>query len=416
MFKKSFIKLIAKLESVTPSFLERKISQGLIVIPNNKKRNLARPCAIGDGLRIKINTNIGISTAESCMEKEINKLKIALSSGSDTVMDLSVGKNTSQVRKQIIENCPVALGTVPIYEIAALAQNQKGGMEKFNFDDIWNILNDHAKNGVDFFTLHAGMLRKNLSPSNINSRIGGIVSRGGALLTKWMLLNKRENPFYANFDKILELAKEYNITLSLGDGLRPGAIADSSDRLQISELKVLGELVKRCRKNGVQAMVEGPGHIRLDEIVPNIKLAKKICLNAPLYVLGPLPLDIASGYDHISAAIGSTFAALSGANFLCVVTPAEHLSHPSLDDIKEGVMASRIAAHCVDAIRFKKEWEKDYRVSQYRAKREWEKVFSHSIDREKAKAYRQRKKISSSVCTMCGDFCSLKINEECGIL
>jgi phosphomethylpyrimidine synthase len=243
-------------------------------------------------------------------------------------------------------------------------------------------------------------------------RVGGVVSRGGALLANWMHVNRKENPLYANFEAILELAKKYNITISLGDALRPGAIADSTDNHQVAELKVLGELVRKCRENNVQVMVEGPGHIRLDEIPANIALEKKFCHRAPFYILGPLTVDCAPGYDHIVSAVGGTVAAFYGADFLCVVTPAEHLRHPSLNDITEGVIASRIAAHSVDVLRFKDEWQKDLSISKFRARRNWQGVFSLAADQKKAKKYRKNTSSADKTCSMCGKFCSLKITEK----
>lgn len=416
MSGKSFYKYIAKKECVSASFLEKQINQGRAVIPLNKKRNIKNPIAIGEGLKIKINANIGISTEETAISNEIEKLKTAVQYGAHTIMDLSVGNALKKVREEIIANCPVPLGTVPIYEIAADVEKRKGDFEKITFDDIWDILKEQAQNGVDFFTIHAGILMNTISLLKRKKRTGGIVSRGGAILTRWMYINKKENPFYENFDKILELAKEYNITLSLGDALRPGAIADSSDKLQISELRVLGNLVKKCRNKGVGVMVEGPGHIRFDEIAWNMRIEKKICHQAPFYVLGPLPTDIAAGYDHITSAIGGALAAFYGADFLCVVTPAEHLRHPSGEDIKEGVIASRIAAHSIDILRFKDEWKKDLRLSLLRAHRNWEELFPLTIDESKSRSYREKPGISVDICTMCGKFCSLKMIEGCNLL
>jgi len=416
MFAKSFLKRIAKNESVPFGLLEKKIKQGKVVIPLNKKSTIDIPPAIGDGLKVKINTNIGISTKKSDIDYEIKKMACALKYGTDTIMDLSVGKKLIDARKKIIKNCTVPLGTVPMYEIAHQVKQRKESYEKITFDDIWDVLKLQAEQGVDFFTIHAGILKKAVDSLKRKKRLGGIVSRGGALLTHWMYKNKKENPFYENFDKILELLKKYNITLSLGDALRPGAIADSTDYLQILELKVLGELVKKCKKAGVQVMVEGPGHIRLDEIGMNMLLEKKICNGSPFYVLGPLPIDIAPGHDHISSAIGGAIAAFYGANFLCVVTPAEHLRHPNVDDIREGVIASKIAAHSVNVLRFKDEWKKDYKISYYRAKRMWSKVFPLAIDEDKAKRYKKIPKSPQDTCSMCGNFCSLKIIEQCNLL
>lgn len=416
MFTKSFLKRIAKKESVTFSFLQKQLSKGRVVIPLNKKRSISCPAAIGEGLKVKINTNIGLSPKENSVAVEMKKMNCAIKYGSDAIMDLSVGDNLDKLRKQILKKCSVPLGTVPVYEASFLAKSRGRSFEKLTFDDIFEVLKKQAEEGIDFFTIHAGILKKTLSMLKRKKRTGGIVSRGGAMLARWMFVNKKENPFYENFDKILRLAKDYNITLSLGDALRPGAIADSTDELQLFELRVLGELVKKCAKKGVQVMVEGPGHIRLDEIGANMLLEKKVCHNAPFYVLGPLPIDIASGYDHITSAIGGAIGAYFGASFLCVVTPAEHLRHPTIDDIKEGVIASKIAAHSVNVLRFKDEWNKDLKLSLYRARRDWNKLIPLTIDKDKAKQYRKNLKSSQDLCTMCGDFCSLKIIEKCNLL
>jgi len=416
MFKKSFLKKIAQNENVSLNFLEKQLRRGRVVIPVNSKRNILPP-AIGEGFKVKVNANLGTSTEKSNINEEMNKLKVALDCRADTIMDLSTGGNLAQIRKQILSNCPVPLGTVPIYEAAVRAENNYRGFEAMTFDDIWDVLKSQAEDGVDFFTIHVGIIRKFLKIIAKKKRVGGIVSRGGAILTRWMHVNAKENPFYENFDKILDLAKKYNIVLSLGDALRPGAIADSSDELQISELMVLGELVKRCRRKGVQVMVEGPGHIRLDEIAFNMLLQKKVCSNAPFYVLGPLPTDIAAGYDHVSGAIGGAIAAFFGADFLCVVTPAEHLRQPSASDIRDGVISSKIAAHCVDILRFKDELEKDRKLSTYRAHRNWKKLFPLTLDETKARKYRKASlPHSKDMCTMCGKFCSLKIIEKCNLL
>ena len=416
MFKKSFLKNLASSEKVSLPFLKKQFSKGRVVIPIINKRHLKKPIAVGEGLKVKINTNIGISTEKSNTATELEKLKTAIEAGTDTVMDLSVGPNLKRVRKTILKDCPVPLGTVPLYEIAEEVERRKGSFEKMDFSDIWDVLKAQAEEGVDFFTIHAGILKKAVNMIKRKKRVGGIVSRGGAILTRWMYLHNKENPLYENFDDILDLAKQYNITMSLGDALRPGAIADSTDALQMSELYVLGELVKKCRKKGVQVMVEGPGHIRLDEIPANMALEKKVCHRAPFYVLGPLPVDIAAGYDHITGAIGGAIAALYGADFLCVVTPAEHLRHPDKDDIRDGVIASKIAAHSVDVLRFKDEWEKDHVLSLSRARREWEKLFPLTLDENKARKYREQKKVAKDICSMCGQFCSLKIIEKCNLL
>ncbi len=416
MFNKNFLKKLAKKESVTLSFLQQQLNKAYVVIPHNNRKIIENPCAIGKGFKIKINTNFGLSPAIDDLDIEIEKMHCAIKHGADTVMDLSINDNLVNFRKKVIQNCSVPLGTVPIYETALDVENKKGSFELLDFKDIFETLKNQAEDGVDFFTVHAGILKSMLTKLKKKKRLGGIVSRGGAILARWMTVNKKENPFYENFDTILELAKKYNITLSLGDALRPGSIFDSTDDSQIAELKVLGSLVKRCRKNGVQVMVEGPGHIRLDEIALNMKLAKKICHNAPFYVLGPLPTDIAAGYDHITGAIGGAIGALNGADFLCVVTPAEHLRHPSIADIKDGTIASKIAAHCVNLLRFKDEWNRDYELSKHRARRNWDDILALTIDEEKAKKYRENLNSSDDICSMCGNFCSLKIIEKCDLL
>ena len=416
MFKEGFLKTLAKKEAVSVAFLKKQLHEGRVVIPLNKKRKISKPCAVGEGLKVKINTNIGLSTKALNIQNEVKKMRCAIKHGTDTIMDLSASNNLVLLRKQLLKKSSVPLGTVPMYEISLEAKRRRGGIEDINFDDIWDVLKRQAEDGVDFFTIHAGILRKNFDMLKRKKRVGGVVSRGGALLAYWMAINKQENPFYKNFDKILQLAKAYNITLSLGDALRPGAISDSTDTLQISELRTLGQLAKRCREKGVQVMIEGPGHIRLDEIAMNMMLEKKICSNSPFYVLGPLPTDIAAGYDHITSAIGGAIAALHGADFLCVVTPAEHLRHPTVDDIRNGVIASKIAAHSVDILRFKDEWEKDHKLSLYRAKRKWDKLMPLVVDKDKAKEYRKKAKPSEDICAMCGNFCSLKIIEECNLL
>jgi len=416
MFKKSLLKKIAEREEVSLELLEKKLAEGKIVIPwNNVKQKLERPVAIGEGVRVKINTNIGTSTENEEIENELSKLNTAVKFGTDTVMDLSVSGNLREIRKKIIGASLVPVGTVPIYEAALEVERKKGSFDKMKIDDIIEVLEEQAKDGVDFFTIHAGILKKSIDILKEEPRVGRIVSRGGAILARWMYVNKKENPLYENFDRIIDIASKYNVTISLGDALRPGAIADSTDTLQISELFVLSRLVKRCRAKSVQVMVEGPGHIRFDEIQLNVELEKKLCDGAPFYILGPLPTDIACGYDHIVSAIGGAVASFYGADFLCVVTPGEHLRHPSVEDIREGVIASKIAAHTVDVLRFKKEWEKDYQLSSLRAKRRWKEVFELSLDKEKAKDYRGDFNTSLDICTMCGKFCSLKIVEGCDL-
>lgn len=409
------IKRIASLEEVSPRLILKYIKEGRVVIPKNLKRDVKSPCAIGYGLRTKVNANLGTSTDILEIDTELKKLEVALKYGTDTIMDLSVGGDLDQIRRKFLAHSPVPVGTVPIYEIAVNAQSKKGDFLKFTIDDILDILETQAKDGVDFFTIHAGVTKQSLSALKKNKRILDIVSRGGAILAGWMNYQQKENPFYEYFDKILDIAYRYDITLSLGDGLRPGSILDATDKAQIAELKILGKLASYAKKKSVQVMIEGPGHVPLNQIRKNIALGKKICHQAPFYVLGPLVTDIASGYDHISASIGGALAASEGADFLCYVTASEHLRHPSIEDVKEGVIASRIAAHAADIAKgIKSAIKLDRDMSQARKRRDWKRQIELSIDPYKAKHYRDSSKPHIiDVCTMCGKYCSIKLIEEC---
>ncbi|MBU1120483.1 MAG: phosphomethylpyrimidine synthase ThiC [archaeon] len=396
------MKTVAKKESLSADSLRKKISKGRAVIPANPLHKKLSPIGIGEGLRVKVNANIGSSPCESNLKTELRKLKVALNAGTDTVMDLSIGGNIDSIRKKVISNCSVPIGTVPVYQ-PFIEKKFFNVQEK----DFLQSIERHAKDGVDFVTIHSGV-RKKIIPL-LKKRKTGVVSRGGSLLIKWMNHFQQENPLYEAFDEVLEIAKKYDLTLSLGDGLRPGSIFDSTDKAQISELKELGKLTQRAWKKDVQVMIEGPGHIPLHEIKRNIELEKKYCNNAPFYVLGPLVTDIAPGYDHITAAIGGALAAFHGADFLCYVTPAEHLSLPSIEDVKEGVIAGRIAAHAADiakGLKGAKEW--DEKMSFHRKKLNWNKMFSLAIDKEKAIAYRKKSKVSNDFCSMCGEYCALK--------
>ncbi|MDD5348296.1 MAG: phosphomethylpyrimidine synthase ThiC, partial [Candidatus Omnitrophica bacterium] len=339
---------VARLEGLKPLELLALLRHGHAVIPCNNRRTIKKPCAIGKGMRVKVNANIGTSTDRASLKAEITKLHAAVEAGADTVMDLSVGGNLAVVRREILRCSAVPVGTVPVYEVAVRAQKKYNDFLRFDRDDILAVLEEQAGQGVDFFTIHAGVTRKSLAALRGNRRLLGIVSRGGAILAAWMERTKKENPFYEHFDAVLDIAARYDVTLSLGDGLRPGSVIDATDKPQMTELAILGVLAKRCRRKNVQVMIEGPGHVPLDQIRKNIEFQKKLCDGAPFYVLGPLVTDVAPGYDHITSAIGGALAAWHGADFLCYVTPAEHLRHPSLDDVREGVIASRIAAHAAD--------------------------------------------------------------------
>lgn len=406
---------VALREGVKPLWLCEGLRRGTIVVPHNNTRSLAMPCAIGAGLSTKVNANIGTSTDETAVADEIEKLEVLVRYGADAVMDLSVGGDLPAVRKAILKRCHVPLGTVPIYEIAVDALKRKRGMLGFTADDALGTLERQAQEGVDFFTIHAGVTRRSLAALKSRKRVLGIVSRGGAILASWIRRNNKENPFYEHFDRVLDIAHRYDVTLSLGDGLRPGSILDATDPGQISELKILGELALRARKAGVQVMIEGPGHVPLDQIEKNIRLEKKYCHGAPFYVLGPLVTDIAAGYDHITGAIGGAIAAGAGADFLCYLTPSEHLRHPSVEDVREGVIASKIAAHAADIAKgFPGAVDRDRKISVARARRDWQAQIRLCLDPDKARRYRASSRpLESDVCTMCGKFCSIKLMQDC---
>ena len=409
------MKKIAYLEGLNPKLILKRIKEGRVVIPHNKRHRIQRPCGIGYGLSTKVNANIGTSTDKSQINDELKKLEAAVKYGADTIMDLSVGGNLKKIRNRILKRSPLPVGTVPIYEIAVNAQKKRGNFLKFGLDDILDTLELQAKEGIDFFTIHSGVTKKSLKVLKKYKRAIDIVSRGGAILANWINYYQRENPFFEYFDRILDIAYKYDVTLSLGDGLRPGSILDATDEPQLTELKILGELAIRAKRKNVQVMIEGPGHVPLNEIKRNIVLEKKTCHQAPFYVLGPLVTDVAAGYDHISAAIGGALAASFGADFLCYVTPSEHLRHPSIEDVREGVIASKIAAHAADIVKkVKGAIRKDADMSRARKRRDWKRQIELSIDPDKARIYRASSKpYLSDVCTMCGKYCSIKLMEQC---
>ncbi|MFA4888185.1 MAG: phosphomethylpyrimidine synthase ThiC [Candidatus Omnitrophota bacterium] len=409
------MKRLAAEENLPAKLIMQRIAEGKIVIPHNNTRRIKRPCAVGLGMRTKVNANLGTSTDKCDIKEELRKLFAAVKCGADTVMDLSVGRGLKETRCAILKNSAVPLGTVPVYQAAVRAKENKKNFLEFSAGDIMETLEEQAASGVDFFTIHAGVTRKSLKILKSQKRVLGIVSRGGAMLAGWMNLHKKENPFFEYFDKILDIAYKYDVTLSLGDGLRPGSILDATDKGQIAELKILGELALRARKKNVQVMIEGPGHVPLGQIKINIDLEKQLCHGAPFYVLGPLVCDVAAGYDHINAAIGAAVAGWQGADFLCYVTPAEHLRHPSIEDVREGVIAFKIAAHAADLakkIPFAASWDK--KMSLARSRRDWKKQILLSVNPEKAAKYRKSSRPhDSGVCTMCGDYCSIKLMDEC---
>lgn len=406
------MKKAATNEPISAEEMQKKIAEGLIVIPKNIKHNFS-PLAIGEGTYIKVNANIGISSLKSSLTDELKKLEAAISAGAHSIMDLSVCNNINHlrnIRKEIIKHSNVMIGTVPIYEAACKMTNEKKDILSLINKDFIEVIINQAEDGIDFMTIHAGVTQDVIKKLNKDPRIGGIVSRGGSILAEWMKYNKKENPFFVLFDDILEIAFEYDITLSLGDGLRPGAIKDGTDKAQVQELIILGELVERAREKNVQVMVEGPGHIKLSDIEMNIKLQKSLCHNAPFYVLGPLVTDIAPGYDHITSAIGGAIAGMAGADFLCYVTPGEHLYLPDIEDVHQGVIASRIAAHAADiALKKRGAEEQDEKMSKARKNLDWNMMSECAIDKKKVTdAIKNYDLLNSEKCTMCGEFCALK--------
>ena len=403
------MKHVSQFESESIENILFGLANGEIVIPANNKRNFDYK-AIGKGMSVKINANIG--TSEHCIsiDKEICKLKTAIEFGADAVMDLSTGGDLNQIRKALIAECPVSFGTVPIYAvISELFKNSKE-ISEMSPNQLFDEIENQAEQGVDFMTLHCGLTAKNLELLKKNPRVLGIVSRGGSLLKNWMTFHKKENPLYERFDELLKICQKYDITISLGDALRPGCLADASDAAQFGELQTLGELVKLCKDAGVQVMVEGPGHVPYHEIEMNMKLQKTLCHNAPFYVLGPIGIDNAAGYDHITGAIGGALAASSGADFLCYVTPAEHLCLPTIDDVKQGVIAFKIAARIANLARKNKKYHiEDLEVSKARANFDWKRACELCIDPKLAYSRKVETSEGLDECTMCGKLCAIKV-------
>ncbi len=401
----------AEAEGVEPDVLERLLQQGRVVIPLNPRHGSARPTAIGEGMSVKINANIGTSRDLVDVAQELEKVRVAVEFGADAVMDLSTGGNIGDIRRQVMKEASVPVGTVPIYEAMCRAA-ERGDPLGMSPEDLFKVIEQHAKDGVDFMTVHCGVTRATAETLRASGRVTGVVSRGGAMLIAWMHQNDAENPLYSDYDHLLDLARDHGFTLSLGDGLRPGSVADATDAPQVEELKVLGQLVGRARDAGVQVMVEGPGHVPLDQVEHNVRLEKAVCDGAPFYVLGPLVCDVAVGYDHIAGAIGGALAAYHGADFLCYVTPSEHLALPTVDDVREGVIASRIAAHAADLARGRGgDW--DRRMSEARRAFDWPRMFELSMNPAKAKEYRERgRREGSQACSMCGELCAMKMIEK----
>lgn len=404
------MKTVAAAESIDEEKLRQLIEEGKVVIPSNINHKNLVPIGIGKYLRTKINANIGTSGDFDKIDSEVKKIDMVIRYKADTVMDLSTGGDVDKIRRVLIERSTIPFGNVPIYQMAKDIAAGGGTFVEMTFDEMLTYIEKQADDGVDYMTIHAGLTRRAIEKLKQRKRRAGIVSRGGSITTGWMLHNDKENPFYENFDRILDVAKKYDVTMSLGDGLRPGCLDDGSDWGQMEELLTLGELVKRCREAGVQAMVEGPGHLPIGQIEMNINLQKSVCDDAPFYVLGPIVTDIAPGYDHITSAMGGAIAASAGADYLCYVTPTEHLGLPDEDDVKEGIMASRIAAHVGDIAKgVPGAIDRDNRMAEARRNLDWAKQEEICMDPEKFRKVRSERSSSTDACSMCGSLCVYKI-------
>ncbi|MBN1833757.1 MAG: phosphomethylpyrimidine synthase ThiC [Deltaproteobacteria bacterium] len=404
------MEIVAEKEKVNVLELRDKIAEGRVVIPANLRHKGFVPCGIGEGLFIKVNANIGTSSDRISLEDELAKLEVAVEAGADTVMDLSTGGDIDLCRRRILEESKVPIGTVPIYQAVVERAEKRGGLIRLTVDDIFDVIKKQAVDGVDFMTVHCGVTRMALDLLKKQGRVTDIVSRGGSFLAAWMLHHGRENPLYENYDRLLSIVKKYDITLSLGDGLRPGCLADATDRAQIHELMILGELTKLAWEEDVQVMIEGPGHIPLNQIKANVILQKQLCHHAPFYVLGPLVTDVAAGHDHVACAIGGAVAGEAGADFLCYVTPTEHLCLPGVEDVREGVVVTKIAAHAADIARgHKLAIDRDRKMAEARKNLDWETQIGLAIDPKKAKKLREENPPKEEdACTMCGKYCAIK--------
>ena len=398
---------VAKKEQMEPEKLVKLVAAGQVVIPANKCHTCLDPNGIGSSLRTKINVNLGTSRDLNDLDMELQKVNDAVAMGAESIMDLSSFGDTQKFRRKLTAECPAIIGTVPINDAVVYYHKP---LREITSEEWLQIAEMHAKDGVDFLTIHVGIYKNTAERFKKMKRLTNIVSRGGSIIFAWMEMTGQENPFYEHFDRLLDICQEYDVTLSLGDACRPGCLEDATDVSQLEELLTLGELTRRAWEKNVQVMIEGPGHMPLDQIAANMKIQQSVCKGAPFYVLGPLVTDVAPGYDHITAAIGGAIAASAGASFLCYVTPAEHLRLPNRDDVKEGIIASRIAAHAADiakGIPGAKEW--DRKMAQARARLDWEEQFSLAIDPEKARRYRaESKPEKEDTCSMCGNFCAVK--------
>jgi phosphomethylpyrimidine synthase len=408
------MKAVAAFEGLDPKKIRDRISQGSVVIPVNDGHKGLKPIGIGKDLKTKVNANIGTSKDCPDADEELVKLKAAVDAGADTIMDLSTGGDLDKTRRAILANSPIPVGTVPIYHAAIKAVQESGAVVNMTVDSIFEVIEIQAQDGVDFMTIHSGLTREALHRLVQQGRVMDVVSRGGAFLVEWMIYNNKENPLFEYYNRLLDIARTHDITLSLGDGLRPGSVADATDRAQIQELIILGELTQRAWDAGVQVMIEGPGHVPIDQIEANILLEKRLCQGAPFYVLGPLVTDIAPGYDHITAAIGGAVAAKAGADFLCYVTHSEHLRLPTPEDVRIGVIAARVAAHAGDIAKgIKGAIDLDRRLSEARKAQDWNEQIRLSLDPQLAERLRkERQPIDQSTCSMCGEYCAISLVKE----
>ncbi len=410
------VRQAAEIEGTDPELLRQKIAAGTAVICLNTRHKNGRPLAVGEGLRTKTNANIGTSQDDTSIDKELEKAKVAQAAGADALMDLSTGGPIDEIRAAVIAETDLCIGSVPLYQAACDAVLKQGKpIVDMSVEDIFAGVKKHLDDGVDFITVHCGVTRSTVERMENEGRIMEVVSRGGSFTVEWMLHNNAENPLYEDFDRLLELVRPYDAVLSLGDGFRPGCLADAADRAQIHELLILGELTQRAQSAGIQVMIEGPGHVPLNQVEANIKLQKRLCHGAPFYILGPLVTDIAPGYDHITSAIGGTVAGAAGADFLCYVTPSEHLRLPTVEDVHEGVMAARIAAHAADIVKgIPGAIEQDNAMARARKELDWKKQFELAIDPEKARRLRAESGVDEEhgACTMCGSLCAYKVMNE----
>jgi phosphomethylpyrimidine synthase len=407
----NLLEKISETEKIDIRILKDKFQRGRLAVFKPTASGL--PVGVGANLKIKVNANIGTSADVHDEDFELRKLEASVKAGADTVMDLSTGGDLRSVRRKIISESPIPVGSVPIYEAIVESVRKRGGGEKMQPEEMLDAIRLHGEDGISFVTVHCGVTLSALAYLEKKPRVCGIVSRGGSFLARWMRTNQRENPLYERYDEVLDICAKYNMVISLGDGLRPGAIADAMDRAQVEELTILGELSRRARERGVQVIIEGPGHVPLDQIQAQMTLQKKLCDDAPFYVLGPLVTDIAPGLDHITSAIGGAIAASYGADFLCYVTPTEHLGLPGIEDVRMGVLAAKLAGHAADIVRkYPGAWEWDENMSRARKQRNWEEQFKLALDPDLAREIRSRTcREDHETCTMCGDLCAYKADD-----